>query len=483
MKKSLLAILIAFLFMYTVKAADPVLVASCPEGGTIESTLKCTLKIKAEVNINEVSLDYDFNGNLEFVSYTPASNFEAISNTATGFKIKNATGITGEFSIGSVSFKLSKVGNFTLKNIKITDIEGVTYTASILEQPIGVLSEDNTLKSLSISPGVLKPEFQSNVYTYEAEVDSANITINATANDDKAKLEKTIKQSLNYGKNTINFVVTSESGSKRTYKLIITRKDNRSVNNNLKELKLSIGTIDFNPNNNLYTIKVNSSVEEVDIIAELADDKASFVSNYGPRKINLINEKTIADIKVKSESDSIKTYTLTFVKSDRELSSNNNIKELTLEGHEINFNTNTHLYNIKLKKDESLNFKVVLEDENATYKLENADLKNGNIVVIKVIAENGDVKEYKFYITKEEIKEKNAFFDDFLCNDNSIIYYLIVFVLGLIIATLITSIIYLRKIKKLKANYEKKLQNNEHPVSENTEILFFNDPNQNGYNK
>lgn len=492
MKKIISILLAFFLFQITALAAEPELVVSCPAGGTIDSTLKCTIKVRANVNVKEVSLSYDFNEDLSFISFAPASNFEAVTNNSSGLDVKNENGITGEFSIGVVSFKLLRAGNFAVKSIEITDIDGSLYRADRLSQPIRVLSEDNTLKSLSISPGKLTPEFQPTIETYRAEVDAASVTITAVANDSTASYQKTVKQNLSYGENTIKYVVTSESGSKRTYNLIITRKDDRSTNNNLKNVSLSIGDLNFQPTGTSYTIKIDPSVTKLKISAEVEDSKASFVSGYGPREITLLSEKTVAELRVKSENGVIKIYTFTFMKTDRELSSNTNVRAIVLEGYRIDFDPTVLSYDIRVKEGAVLNFEVTLDDPSAKYEVLNSDLKNGNTVIIKVTAENGSTKEYRFNIiiekssetkteTKTEtiVKEKSKFVSDFLCSDDSILYYLIIFILGLILGILITSMMYRRKIKKLERRVTEEKEKHYIQPSEHTEKLYFDDFDQN----
>ena len=209
------------------------------------------------------------------------------------------------------------------------------------------------------------------------------------------------------------------------------------------------------------------------------------MSGYGPREINLLSDKTVAEIRVKSENGVIKIYTFTFLKSDHELSSNNNIKKLVLENHELEFSSNTLSYDVTIKEGEKLDFKIELEDPNAKYELINSDFKKGNDVIIKVTAENGDTKEYKFNIkvdlseeTNKETKKvekKSAF----LCSDDSILYYLIVFVVGMIIATLIMSAIYGKKIKKLENSLRAEKEKHYIPASDKTEKLYFDDFDQN----
>ena len=208
MKKFLVMILSIFLFQIPVLAADPDLLVACPAGGAVDSTLKCTIKVQSDVTIKEISLEYDFGDSLTFVSYAPDTNFAVETNNSTGLHIKNENGVTGDFTIGTVSFKLNKAGNFALKEITMKDSEGATYTASRLSQPIKVLSEDNTLKSLKISPGTLTPEFSPSVTTYTAEVDAEKVTITGVANDANASY-----RNKNYFKDNYPYVATPIEGT------------------------------------------------------------------------------------------------------------------------------------------------------------------------------------------------------------------------------------------------------------------------------
>ena len=487
MKKYLVVIIAIILLPFVVKAADPEFKISCPTGGTINSTLKCNLKVKADTAITEVSLNYDFGSNFNYVSFTTDSNFQALSATAEGFDIKNENGATGEFVIGVLSFKFLNTGILGLKNIKIVDATPSVYTASKIEQPIKVLSEDNTLKSLSISSGTLTPAFQSNVLSYRANVNAATVTINAITNDPNAKVKNETKLNLDYGENIIKIVVTSESGSTKTYEIVIVRSGSAVLDNRIKSVTLSAGSINFSPANINYVISVNEDVEKVNIMAELENSKASFVNGFGPREVTLTALKNVFELKVRGSSGEVKTYTFTFIKGENLLSSNNNIKELIIEGYDFQFDPTILEYDINQKEGILLNFKIALADPTARYELENADLRNGNTVIIKVIAENGDIREYKFNIIHEKSTTVDgnkttttSFFSDFICNENSIIYYLIFFVLGLIVATLISIIVYKRKISRMKKEYHEQINKNYRPVSENTEILFYDNqiPNQ-----
>ncbi|MDE7365874.1 MAG: cadherin-like beta sandwich domain-containing protein [Lachnospiraceae bacterium] len=82
-------------------------------------------------------------------------------------------------------------------------------------------SDDNTLKSLEISPGVLSPAFQSGTtsYTVELPKDTKAIVVSAVANDSKATVSVTHHNDLEPGANKTYIVVTAENGTQRTYVL------------------------------------------------------------------------------------------------------------------------------------------------------------------------------------------------------------------------------------------------------------------------
>ena len=91
-------------------------------------------------------------------------------------------------------------------------------------------------------------------------------------------------------------------------------------------------------------------------------------------------------------------------------SSNKDLKELTVENHEIYFNSERTKYKVVVEKDENtLKINAVKSDSKAKVSIVGADdLKaNGNKVVITVTAENGTTKEYVIEAEeKKEIKEE-----------------------------------------------------------------------------
>jgi hypothetical protein len=96
-----------------------------------------------------------------------------------------------------------------------------------------------------------------------------------------------------------------------------------------------------------------------------------------------------------------------------EESDNNFIKNLYIKDYSIEFDKNTNSYDLEVGEDvNSLDINILLEDENADYKIRGANnLKNNNNrVLIEVIATNGEARIYTINVKKivADIKaEKN----------------------------------------------------------------------------
>ncbi len=91
----------------------------------------------------------------------------------------------------------------------------------------GTQSADNSLKSLTISPGTLSPAFTGKTTTYSAMVgsDVTSIAVSATPVNAKAVVESvTGNTELKAGANTIKVVVKAENGVTATYTINVTKQ-------------------------------------------------------------------------------------------------------------------------------------------------------------------------------------------------------------------------------------------------------------------
>lgn len=90
------------------------------------------------------------------------------------------------------------------------------------------LSPDNSLKTLTISPGTISPEFKYNRTSYTATVgaDVTSVAVDAKTSNSKASVESvTGNTDLKPGENTIKIVVKAENGTLATYKIVVTRSE------------------------------------------------------------------------------------------------------------------------------------------------------------------------------------------------------------------------------------------------------------------
>lgn len=201
----------------------------------------------------------------------------------------------------------------------------------------------------------------------------------------------------------------------------------------LKNLTIKGYNINFYKEQLTYEIVIDKSVNKVDVEYETESDKAvANVRNNDP--ISIINPIIIT---VTAEDGSIKDYTINL--TYKALSNNINVKNLTIENYDIDFDNNKQNYDVVVNQDtKSLNFNIELEDENAKYEIQdNNDLVNGSVIKIKVIAENLTETTYNFNIIKETTtlpKKKNNFF-------TILLIFLILGIIGVVVFKFIRNIL------------------------------------------
>lgn len=324
----------------------------------------------------------------------------------------NGTFATVTFKAKSVTS--DKTGSFTLSSKETSDqaLNNISSTNSGTSVKIHILDTDNTLKDLTIN-GTTISGFNKDTLTYNVTNESSSIKIGATATSSAASISGTGTKTVNYGSNTYSVVVTSESGSKKTYKINVTRPDNRDTVNTLDSLAVKGYTISptFAKNTTSYTLNVESSVTSITVNATKTSSKSSFESGYAPRTVKLSYGKNTVNIKVKSENEKVKTYTITVNRKD-DRSVNNYLKTLTVSEGKINFNKTTTTYAL-VTQASSITIAAEAEDSKATVSgAKTYNLKDGlNEIKIVVTAENESTKTYLIKVTKttelEQVKVNN----------------------------------------------------------------------------
>ena len=298
-------------------------------------------------------------------------------------------------------------GNNTI-NIVVTAEDGSTKTYTINITRPDNRSQNNNLKTLTVSEGSIKFNKTTTSYNVNVESNITKININASVEDSKASFEngygpRTVN--LNYGNNKIQVRVKAENGAVKTYTINVNRKDNRSSNNTLKTLTLSKGKIDFDASKTDYSITVPNEINSIEVKATATDTKSK-VEIIGNNKELIVGENIII-IKVTAENQSVKEYKIKVIKEDKVvITSTNKLKELKVEGYELDFSEDVYSYDLKVKESK-LKITATPSDENAKYKITgNENLKNGSIILITVTDKDGNNLIYKINIEKDEPKPK-----------------------------------------------------------------------------
>lgn len=343
--------------------------------------------------VTNTNIVFDKNTTVYNLTTTASSTYISASRETTTATITGDTG-KHDLKVGKNQFIIRVIAENGSKK---------TYTINITREESK--SNNNYLKSLTLSNGSINFKKTTTEYNINVAKDIDKITIGATLEDSKSSFEngfgpRTINLSL--GNNTVYIRVRSESGQVRTYTLNINRDDGRDSDSSLKNIKLSSGKLKFNKDTLEYKVTVEYNIDKMIIEATPNSEKAKVTIN-GNEELSVGDN--IFKINVEAENGKITVYTITVIRKNQgeEISSNNNIKSITIKNNSIDFKSNVYRYTVKTNEKE-LDLNIVLEDKNATYKITgNEDLKNGSEIKIKVTAENGEEKSYTLVIEKSNL--------------------------------------------------------------------------------
>lgn len=340
--------------------------------------------------VTNTNIAFDKNITIYNLTTTASSTYISASRETTTATITGDTG-KHDLKVGKNQFIIRVIAENGSKK---------TYTINITREESK--SNNNYLKSLTLSNGSINFKKTTTEYNINVAKDIDKITIGATLEDSKSSFEngfgpRTINLSL--GNNTVYIRVRSESGQVRTYTLNINRDDGRDSDSSLKNIKLSNGKLKFNKDTLEYKVTVEYNIDKMQIEATPNSEKAKVTINGND---NLSVGDNVFKINVEAENGKVTIYTINIVRKEQgeKISNNNSIKSITIKNHSIDFKSNVYKYTVKANEKE-LDLTITLDDENATYKIfGNENLKNGSEIKIKVTAENGEEKSYTLVIKK-----------------------------------------------------------------------------------
>lgn len=315
----------------------------------------------------------------------------------------------------------------TIKTLKLVDssnnavsLSGVSYKADTINSGRYVkmgrnLSNDNEMVADGFNP------FSSE---YRMKVNSPTVTVYATLTSEDAEYvpgyePRTVN--LNYGVNTVLIKIKNKEGKIRTYTLLVTREDDRSSDNTLNDIKLSVGSINFNANTTEYIVEVPENTTNVDVNAKINSDLSSFVSGYEPGNVTINGRTTTKLIKVKSQTGSTRTYVITFIKKGSDVIEQKSLQlsGLTIPGVNIPFESKVSNYSLTVGYDTNIiNVYAALKDKHSstTIRVKRSDSEEyietsnlgielgvgANIIEIEVKDKDNNTAYYVLTIVRKE---------------------------------------------------------------------------------
>jgi hypothetical protein len=234
--------------------------------------------------------------------------------------------------------------NITVTPVDVSDKDGIAYNGSLKTFSVNVptpvvppapaptpapstnnnttttKSSNNYLSSLSVNTEGLTPNFSKTKTSYTLTVkESVNdIIINAVAEDKKASINIAGNKGLIVGDNTVTITVTAENGTKRLYKIIVTKTNNPELSDSSLE-NLIIENITLTPDFSADVLEydagqIESKIEKLNFFVYTKNKNAKYeiIGNE-----NLKSGENLIKVVVTSEDGkSTKEYLIKVIKKE-----------------------------------------------------------------------------------------------------------------------------------------------------------------------
>lgn len=324
------------------------------------------------VSISETTVEVP----LSNLTVTPGTLQPAFSSNTTSYQVEVSTTVstvtvtatprdsTTTLSINGIDtnpgqgrpITLSSSEPTTTISIVLTNQNGLESRYDILVRKV-----DNTLSSLSVTPGPLAPTFNPGTLNYQVDVasDINSVTVVATKADSHAVMSGSVTAGAGVTTSQatiplngpgssieISIVVGVPNGEARTYRITVRRA--ASGNNNLSALTVtppgSFPPPGFSPSTLTYTVNVATNVNRVDVTATKSDPNAvmaidSIIVPAGTASGSALNiplggpgTPTTISIVVTAQNGSPKTYSVTV---NRAASTDDTLSTLTVTANSI----------------------------------------------------------------------------------------------------------------------------------------------------
>lgn len=240
------------------------------------------------LSVSGASLQPSFASETTSYSVDVPNGIQAVTVSATKSEPRDVlsgaiTAPSGQ-ATGQATIQAPGPGSTKDVSLTVTSSDGRAKIYTITLRPT-TLGGDNTLKSLTISPGTLSPAFSPGSQDYTVNVTTAvtEVTVSAAKSDPTAVLSGDVP---NEGRATlildgpgttkiISVIVTAPNGTSRAYTVTVKRAL-PSRDASLSDLTVNPGSLDpaFNPDIMNYRVTVANNVDNVTISATKSDPNA-----------------------------------------------------------------------------------------------------------------------------------------------------------------------------------------------------------------
>lgn len=274
----------------------------------------------------------------------------------------------------------------------------------------GGISNDTTLSNLTVSSGVLTPNFSFDVKEYSVNVDSDvdSIEIGAAATDAAATVSGIGWKEVVSGINNFSVVVTAEDGvSKGAYRIAV----NKAISNNafLCDLDFSEGvmTPSFSSSIYEYWVRVPNNVDSITAIAAPCQSGATISGDLAKRLDVGVTEM---NIEVTAEDEVTKLqYTIWVERASQSLGTDATLRSLSVSTGTLSpaFSPDSTNYKVRVEHDvETITIDAQVNDANAHIEgVGDKQLSIGvNYFRIVVTAEDSATQEvYEVLVEREKL--------------------------------------------------------------------------------
>jgi len=333
---------------------------------------------------------------------------------------------------------LGNPGSTTPVNIVVSESNTNSRTYTVLLRRASVAG-NNSLQSLTVSPGALAPEFTVNELFYTVDVANTvgSVTVTPTLDDPAATMTvngqaatsgaaRTISLTPAGQSTLIEIAVRAQDGKVKQYHVSVSR--GVSANNNLRSLTISPGTLSptFTASNIAYTVNVGSTVANFTVTPRRQDATATMTvngqaTNSGQAQTIPLREaglSTLITIVVTAQNGAQKTYVVEVFRAA--LGGNNNLQSLTVSPGSLSpsFSASRTSYTVDVGGSvESITVTAAREDTNASLTIAGQSTGSRSIslppgpssteVEVIVTAQNGNSKIYLITVSRAALSADN----------------------------------------------------------------------------